>query len=236
MPPTLLAIDTATEVCSVALAIGDQVMESSETVGHGHSERLLPMVSDLLRTGGRQLADCDAIAFGAGPGAFTGLRVACAVAQGLAFGAGKPLVAIGNLAALASAASAAHPSARRILVAIDARMQEVYWAPFLADGGAVSEIEPPALAAASDLKALCDGVDPDLVAGSALLAFPEQAGNLDRAIDADVRAGAAAVARLAVLGLARGAALSPEQVAPIYVRDRVAMTIDQRRAATAARR
>ena len=234
MPPTLLAIDTATEVCSVALAIGDQVMESSETVGHGHSERLLPMVSDLLRTGGRQLADCDAIAFGAGPGAFTGLRVACAVAQGLAFGAGKPLVAIGNLAALASAASAAHPSARRILVAIDARMQEVYWALFLADGGAISEIAAPALAAASDLKALCDGADPDLVAGSALRAFPEQAGNLDRAVDADVRASAAAIARLAALGFARGAALPPEQAAPIYVRDRVAMTIDARNAGVSA--
>lgn len=236
MAPTLLAVDTATEVCSVALAIGERVLESSETVGHGHSERLLPMIRDLLRAGGRQLADCDAIAFGAGPGAFTGLRIACAVAQGLAFGAGRPVVAIGSLAAVASVASAAHPSARRILVAIDARMQEMYWALYGVDGGTMAQIEPPALAAAADLKALCDGMAPDLVAGNALRAFPEQAGRLDSACDLEARAGAAAIARLASLGLAQGAALPPERATPIYVRDHVAQTIDERRAANAARR
>ncbi|MCK6430350.1 MAG: tRNA (adenosine(37)-N6)-threonylcarbamoyltransferase complex dimerization subunit type 1 TsaB, partial [Burkholderiaceae bacterium] len=122
--PILLAFDTATDVCSVALAIGGEIVESSETVGHAHSERLLPMIDALLAQRGLRLADCDAIAFGAGPGSFTGLRIACSVAQGLAWGAGKRVIPVGNLAALARRACDGRSAARRVVAAVDARMRE----------------------------------------------------------------------------------------------------------------
>lgn len=235
MPDLVLAIDTATEICSVALADGDDVVERSEAVGQAHSERILPMVDALLRERGRRLADCDAIAFGAGPGAFTGLRIACGVAQGLAFGARKPVVPVGNLAALALVAAEAVPNARRILAAIDARMHEVYWAVYEHEDGALQERAAPSLAAADDLPALCRGQAPDLVAGNALAAFPSLAARLDVALAAQACASAAAIARLAIRALDSGGAVAPAQAAPLYVRDRVALTVEERRAAAPAR-
>lgn len=232
MPPTLLAIDTATEVCSVALAFGGQVVEVAETVGQKHSDRVLPMIRELLLAHGLELADCDAIAFGAGPGAFTGLRIACGITQGLAFGAGKRVLPVGNLAALALATQAARPGARRILAAIDARMQEIYWALY-ATAPQLEELAAPALAKAGELEALCRQHGADLVAGNALLAYPQQAAQFDCALAPDVRASAASIARLALRRFEEGAALPPEQAAPLYVRDRVARTIDERRAAAA---
>jgi len=234
LPPTLLAIDTATEICSVALALGNRILEHSESVGQKHSERILPMVHGLLRAAELQLTDCDTVAFGAGPGAFTGLRIACGIAQGLAFGAGKPVIAVGNLAALALAASAKAPGARRILAAIDARMQEVYWACYSIDDGELTEISAPALAAAGELAAICRRSGADLVAGSALRAFPEAVASLGLTSAPDARAGAGAIATLAAKTLAAGGAVSPALASPIYVRDRVALTIDERRAAAAA--
>jgi tRNA threonylcarbamoyladenosine biosynthesis protein TsaB len=235
VPTRLLAIDTATEICSVALACGDDVTERSEVVGQGHSERLLPMVDALLRDHGLRLADCDAIAFGAGPGAFTGLRIACGVAQGLAFGAGKPVVPVGNLAALALVAAQASAPAGRVLAAIDARMNEVYWALYTYVGGVVEQQIAPSLAAAAELVAICRQLAPDLVAGNALLAFPALAAQLDAAVAPNARASAAPIARLAARIHASGGAVAPALAAPLYVRDRVALTVDERRAAATMR-
>ncbi len=231
MTATLLAVDTATEQCSVALAIGERIDERVEPVGQRHSERVLPMVQTLLRDHHLDLADCDAVAFGAGPGAFTGLRIACGIAQGLAFGAGKPVVAVGNLDALAMAASRAAPRAERVLAAIDARMQEIYWAVFSIGPGGPVEIAAPALAPASDLAAICRVHAVDLVAGNALLAFPALAAAVGCATAPDARAGAGTIARLARGRLAAGRAVPAALAAPLYVRDRVALTIDERRAA-----
>lgn len=231
MSTTLLAVDTATDACSAALFADGDVTMLDETVGQRHSERILPMVQELLQATGRQLTDCDAIAFGAGPGAFTGLRIACGIAQGLAFGAGKPVVAIGNLAALAFAARLAAPTARRILAAIDARVQEIYWAVYAIEGDALAEISAPALAPAGELSRICARHAPDLAAGNALLAFPEQAARIECNAAAEARAGAASIARLAARRFAEGGATSPELAVPIYVRDRVALTIDERRGA-----
>jgi tRNA threonylcarbamoyladenosine biosynthesis protein TsaB len=234
VPPTLLAIDTATEVCSVALARDGRVTECAEEVGQKHSERILPMVQSLLREAGLSLGDCDAIAFGAGPGAFTGLRIACGIAQGLAFGAGRPVIAVGNLEALALAASDEAPGARTVVAAIDARMHEAYWAVYSVGAGAVVEVAAPALAAADELAAICSRYGPDLVAGNALRAFPEVAAALTCARAPQARAGAAAIARLAVGRFERGGAVPAEQAAPVYVRDRVALTIDERRSLAGA--
>jgi tRNA threonylcarbamoyladenosine biosynthesis protein TsaB len=236
VPPTLLAIDTATEVCSVALASDGRISEAVETVGQKHSERVLPMLRQLLQAGGRTLADCDAIAFGAGPGAFTGLRVACGIAQGLAFGAARPVIPVGNLAALAWVAGNSASAGRRILVAIDARMQEVYWALYRVDGPAPEEICPPALAASGELESICRGLRPDLVAGNALLALPGLAARLDCPAAPDARASAAAIAAIGCARHGQGAVLPPEQAAPLYVRDRVALTIEERRSAAPERR
>lgn len=236
VPLTLLAIDTATEVCSVALARDGCITEHAETVGQTHSERILPMVQALLREAGLQLSDCDAIAFGAGPGAFTGLRIACGVAQGLAFGAGRPVVAVGNLEALALAASETAPGAGRVLTAIDARMHEVYWAAYSIDAGSVTELRAPALAPASDLAAICRQQAPDLVAGNALRSFPEVAALVACATAPGAAASAATIARLASVKFARGGALPAHLAAPVYVRDHVALTIDERRAVATAGR
>jgi len=230
VPPTLLAIDTATEICSVALARGGQVTERAEAVGQKHSERILPMVQALLQEGGISLGECDAIAFGAGPGAFTGLRIACGIAQGLAFGAGLPVIAIGNLEALALAAGETVPGARTVVAAIDARMHEAYWAVYSIDAGVVAEISAPALVAADDLASICSRHAPDLVAGNALRSFPEVAAALGCATAPQTSASAASIARLAVGRFECGGAMPAEEAAPIYVRDRVALTIDERRA------
>ncbi|MDQ3215619.1 MAG: tRNA (adenosine(37)-N6)-threonylcarbamoyltransferase complex dimerization subunit type 1 TsaB, partial [Pseudomonadota bacterium] len=125
-PPSVLAIDTATEVCSVALLHGDTLTELIEQVGSRHSERVLPMIDTLLSNAGLQLADIDLFAFGAGPGSFTGLRIACGVAQGLAYGSQKRVVPIGNLRALAAGVFDYVDQGDRLLAAIDARMQEAY--------------------------------------------------------------------------------------------------------------
>jgi tRNA threonylcarbamoyladenosine biosynthesis protein TsaB len=233
---TLLAVDTATEICSIALARGQRVAERAEDVGHGHSERVLPMVQDLLREAGLRLSDCDAVAFGAGPGAFTGLRIACAIAQGLAYGIGRPVVAVGNLAALALAAADDAPGARRVLAAVDARMQQAYWAVYSIDGERVREIGAPALVPAGELADVCCSHAPDLVAGNALLAFPQAASQLRCALAPGARASASTVARLARTVLADGGAVPAEQARPVYVRDRVALTIEERHAVAEAGR
>ena len=234
MPPTLLAIDTATDICSVALARGERVTEHKEAVGQKHSERILPMVRELLRESALQLGDCDAIAFGSGPGAFTGLRIACGIVQGLAFGAGRPVVAVGNLAGLALAASETSPGARTILVAIDARMQEAYWALYTIDADSLTEVSAPALASAAELIEICRRHAPDLVAGNAMRSFPEAATRLACVVAPDACASAGSIARLAVKKFAGGGAVAAELAAPVYVRNRVALTIDERRAVASA--
>ena len=233
--PTLLAFDTATETCSVALARGGEVIERAAQVGQRHSEHVLPMAQGLLAEAGVTLAQLDAVAFGAGPGSFTGLRIACGVAQGLAYGIERPVVPVGNLAALALQASVLAPEARRIVAAIDARMNEVYWAVYDVRDGDPVEVVGPSLAAAAQLPSLLTPLAPDTLAGEAAAVF---AAALDAVPVArrltQAAAGAGTIAALARLAFARGAVVPPALAAPVYVRDRVAQTIDERQAARAA--
>jgi tRNA threonylcarbamoyladenosine biosynthesis protein TsaB len=130
----ILALDAATEACSAALLDGTALTERFEVIGRGHANRLLPMVDALLREAGRPLREIDAVAFGRGPGGFTGLRIAAGIAQGLAAGAGKPVLPVSNLAAIAAGAARTHGPAL-VVACLDARMNQVYWAAF--DTGAM---------------------------------------------------------------------------------------------------
>jgi len=125
MTAGILALDTATEACSVALQIDGELYERQQIAPRKHAELILPMVDAVLNESSSQLSDLDALAFGRGPGAFTGVRIAAGVIQGLALGAGLPVIPVSSLAALAQGAGDEYV---HVLAAIDARMGEIYWA------------------------------------------------------------------------------------------------------------
>ena len=131
----LLALDTSTEACTVAVSIDGRALERF-SVGGNHSEQILPMVHELLAEAGASLKELDAIVFGRGPGSFTGLRIAAGVTQGLAFGADRPVVPVSSLAVLAQG-----QNADRVLAAFDARMQQVYWGAYVRGPGGLVELE-----------------------------------------------------------------------------------------------
>lgn len=228
-PLSILALDTATETCSVAVLAGTTLTARAAVVGQRHSERLLPMVDEALRDAGLTLDTLDVIAFGAGPGSFTGLRIACGAAQGLAWARSVPVIAVGNLEALAAHVLAAQTDCGSVLCAIDARMQEAYCAVYRrgAAGGAPVEVLPPTLAQPSVLADLAR--DLDAVAGDALRSFPAawQPDARQRRYP-ELRATAADIARVAATPEGRARARPARDAAPLYVRDQVALTIEQR--------
>lgn len=221
----ILALETSTEHGSVALLDGSRLVERPVAGRPGHSETILPEVRALLAEAAVGLAELDAIAFGAGPGAFTGLRLACGVAQGLALGAGKPVVPVCTLEALAAQCDQAS-----IFVAADARMSEVYFAAYRRIDGVLIEQAGPACAAPSAVSLPPDG---DWFGfGSAFGAYgdalvPALGGRLV-GFDASPIPLASSVARLAAIRFAQGQAIDPALAAPLYVRDKVAMTTAER--------
>jgi tRNA threonylcarbamoyladenosine biosynthesis protein TsaB len=250
----LLALDTSTEFCSVALlavanppagtsapslsrhAGGEpRVWVRHESTGAVSSTRLLPAIRELLDEAGFALKACNAIAFGAGPGSFTGLRTATGVAQGLAFGLSCPVVPIGTLAACAESARRRDPSATRVLAALDARMDEVYWADYAWDD-ALQDWRTVRAAALDAPERLVAPDVPYAVAGNAAAAFGERlavaAGA--RSIDGDALPHALPIAFAALRAWRAGRAVPADQAAPEYVRDKVALTTAERLAAKAA--
>jgi tRNA threonylcarbamoyladenosine biosynthesis protein TsaB len=221
----LLALDTATELCSAALWLDGAVRSRESSRTHSHSELILPMIGELLDETGVQLAQLDAIAFGRGPGGFTGVRLAASVAQGLAFSAQLPLLPISDLRALAAQALLLADGPRHALICQDARMDEVYWGCFELRGEQLRAVMAEAVAApgAVTLPPAWDGA---LVAGagSGFDAYAAQlaavAGQLT-ALYPQLRPRAREIALLAAQdGL--GCALSAEQAQPVYLRDNVA--------------
>jgi tRNA threonylcarbamoyladenosine biosynthesis protein TsaB len=130
----ILALDTSTDACSVALTIDGVANHIFELAAKSHTQRLLPMVDEILRAANCRLQDLDAIAYGRGPGSFTGLRICMGVVQGLAFGANLPVIPISTLQAMAQGFLTENPNTTLpLLVALDARMNEIYWGVFTAD-------------------------------------------------------------------------------------------------------
>lgn len=137
----ILALDTSTDACSVALNANGMVTSKFELASKSHTQRLLPMVDELLQANGLALTDLDAIAFGRGPGSFTGLRICAGIVQGLAFGANLPVIPVSTLEAMALGYYRAHPDIETpVMVALDARMDEVYWGMFTRREGLVEAL------------------------------------------------------------------------------------------------
>jgi tRNA threonylcarbamoyladenosine biosynthesis protein TsaB len=222
----LLALDTSTEYCSVALLRDEEFTHREAHAVQRHSELILPMIEDLLVASGLELGQLDGIAFGAGPGSFTGLRIACGVAQGLAFGAGLPVVPVGTLAALAQEAGAP-----KVIACLDARMGEIYHAAYRRDGGHWTEIAAPSVGPAQSAPIL-EG-DGWFGCGSGFAVYADAlakryGGQLD-GVAAALHPHARSIARLAAPVLAAGGGLPAEQAAPIYVRDKVALKMHEQR-------
>ena len=241
----VLAFDTSTEILSVAVCApvhGERrTWAHSGSGGAQASHTLIATVHDLLRQAGLQLKDVDAIGFGAGPGAFTGLRTACAVAQGLALGAGVRVLPVPSLLALAEEARfhqhcAAGGPALTVLTLLDARMGEVYAAAYVFENGYWQTLREPCLTsphqATAWLAALPAG---GLVAGNALSAYPEILGGWAGAALPAIGPTAQAIARLAPSLVASGLAVDAADALPLYVRDKVALTTLEREAAARAK-
>lgn len=232
MNPAVLGIDTSGTSCSVALAHRSHVYARRAVVGNAHSQHVLAMVRDVLAEASTPLDRCDAIAYAAGPGSFTGLRVACAVAQGLAFGAHKPVVAVGTLEAVAhSIISSIDETSREVLVAMDARMGEVYWSLLDWTGGRMTVVTSPALASPATLRDHVLGRMGRTIAlgcGNAWSVHGDaMEGLVDRVIHRDA-ADAIDVAQLGRIACEDGKAIAPEDASPLYVRDDVALTTAER--------
>lgn len=229
--PTILAIETSTELASVALLLNDRLLVRDTASAQTHSQNLLPMVQALLAEAGIRLADCDAIAFGAGPGSFTGVRTACGVVQGLAFGAKLPVAPVGTLDAMAEACRE-KTGAADVLCLLDARMGEVYWAQFRHGPNGWQTVVAPRLSSPADV--VPSG--PVLACGNGLAAYADAFSGRDflAAAEPAVMPHAAQVAALARLAVARGETLDASAAQPVYLRNKVALTTAERMAGKAA--
>jgi len=209
------ALETSTDWCSVALWTDGEIAALERRAGNRHSELALPMLEKLL--GKNKL---DAVAFGAGPGAFTGLRIACGLAQGLAFGRGLPVIGVSTLEALAQEAGAA-----RVVACIDARMREVYYAALEKRAGRWHEVvSAQCVAPQSAPKPPGDGW---VGVGSGFEAYGEALAGKVQMIRPHIHPTALAVAQLAAPRLAAGEGVDAAQAAPVYLRDKVALTQEE---------
>ena len=221
----LLVLDTSTEWCSAALWLDGRVQARRVLAEQRHSSLLLPMVAELLRESAVGLRQLDGIGYGAGPGSFTGLRIACAVTQGLALGADLPVAGVSTLQSIAEQAGA-----ERVLTVLDARMAEVYWAAYQRDGAGWRAVSEPALALPESVSVPAGGGW--VGAGNGFVALGEALRSRLAAlarIDGTLMPDAAAMAPLAARAFERGEGMDAALAAPIYLRDKVALTVDERR-------
>lgn len=216
---TLLALDTATECCSAALLHEGRVTARSEVIPRQHAQRLLPMIEELLNERQLRLQDVDVLVFGRGPGAFTGVRIATGMVQGLAFAADKPVIAVSNLAALAQRAWREH-GAETVAAAIDARMDEVYWGLYGLQDGVMQALDeervcPP------EAVSLPDGVASVAGAGTGWQYAERMAVAAERSWP-QMLPDATDLITLALPRWRAGEVLDAADAQPVYLRDKVA--------------
>ena len=240
-PVRILAIDTATENCSAALLIDGRVLERARLLDRGHAEHILPMIDELLGEAAVKLRELSAIAFGRGPGAFTGVRLAASVTQGLAFGGRVPVVPISDLRAVAQRVLQGDSRVARVLVCADARMREVYWGCFerssaglaLAIGaervdGPAEVQRPQAWCGRGEAEGEPEPASGMLVAaGSGFATYPALGASIARwaaRIAPEVLPRALEIGILAVPEVEAGRILPAEQALPLYLRDDVTQT------------
>jgi tRNA threonylcarbamoyladenosine biosynthesis protein TsaB len=224
----ILAIDTSTEFLSLALWLNGRVLSRDIHAGQTHSQKILPTLRTLLDEAKIELTALDGIAFGAGPGSFTGLRIACGVSQGLAFGANLPVVAVSTLQALAQ-----QSGAEKVIACLDARMGEIYHAAYEKQNGEWLEVSAPALFKPEDAPKV--NGDDWVGVGTGWLVYPdvlqavygEQLREMP-APDHHSHPTATSIAELALPTFEAGLARPAQEAAPIYIRNKVALKMSER--------
>jgi tRNA threonylcarbamoyladenosine biosynthesis protein TsaB len=217
----ILALDTSTDALSVALGIDGQLMESHRVIPRQHGQEILPTVDQLLSQAGIRLQQLDAIAFGCGPGSFTGLRIALGIVQGLAFGADLPVIPVSTLATLACtgwATASRAPCA--VLASLDARMGQVYWAIYQVDAESLETIHPDSLSAPTEVFLPAPCSTPVIGVGSGCLYLTDVPGLSIE--DQTLTPRASAMLGLAAKELAQGRTVAAEHTELVYLRDQVA--------------
>ena len=226
----ILAIETSTEYCSAALWQDGKVSERCELVGQKHSEVLMAMLDAVLQDAGFRIQDMDGIAFGKGPGSFTGVRIACGVAQGLAFGADVKVVGVCTLEALAQASGR-----DKVIAALDARMGELYLAAYEKRNDGWTAVISPCLCRADTAPDIAG--DGWFGAGSGFAvneaALSARYGKQLSGMDAQIVPRAGAVVQIAAVEFAKGNAVDAALALPLYLRDKVALKTREREEARA---
>ncbi len=217
--PHILALDSSTEACSCAISVDGVINERFEIIPRGHTRHILPMIQGLMHQSGLDYEQLDAVAVGAGPGSFTGLRIAAGVAQGIAFGAGIPIIPVSTLAAMAQQRLSA---SSRLLACLDARINEVYWALFESSDGHLKLLGSEHLTHPESL--VIEGDLPCYAVGDGMTFWeymPEASRRLIMGIELDVYPRAATIAELAETLWSEGHILDPADFSPRYLRNQV---------------
>ncbi|MCY1442058.1 tRNA threonylcarbamoyladenosine biosynthesis protein TsaB [compost metagenome] len=216
----MLALDTATEACSVALLHDGKVLSHYEVIPRLHAQKLLPMIRDMLAEAGTALSAVDAIAFGRGPGAFTGVRIAIGVVQGLAFALDRPVLPVSNLALLAQRAYREH-GARQVAAAIDARMDEVYWGCYQETAGEMRLLDNEAVLPPEHAHLPAEASGEWFGAGTGW-GYAERIPVALNGQDATLLPHALDLLTLARFAWERGEGMAADLAQPVYLRDKVA--------------
>ncbi len=215
--PTLLAIETSTVACSVALSVRGVMHEDHRIAPRQHNRLVLPMIDALLRLHGVEKRSLDAIAFGRGPGSFTGVRIAASIAQGISLGISVPVVPVSSLAALAQTALAARRDVQRVLATIRSRPDEIYYAMYVRDGDRALLRGDECIATASE-RALPRGIDATCwVVGDGVAHYADALTERGCATDAALLPSARGVLQLALHAFANGDAVDTAAALPVYL-------------------
>lgn len=222
---TIIALDTSSDVASVALLRGEKLHSLSSEGFSTHSLSTLPMLQQLLKEEGIEIKDVDAIAFGCGPGSFTGLRTACGITQGLSFGASIPVIPVVTLEAMAESCRQKYGT-EKVLALLDARMHEVYWGEYQYENGRWKTLVEPSLSAAAEVVAQGKPV----FCGNGLAAYADELKAVikDSPQYPDIIPHAEAIAALGMERLLRGETIRSAEIEPLYLRNKVALKTAER--------